>query len=220
MPPDDELARRLAHVLWLGGSPCAGKTSIADHLARLYGLRVYHFDRMERDHIARQLPGGNPKLVEFLSQTMDQRWLLPEVTAMTQRAIEAWTERFALVIEDLLAMPADGLILVEGPGLFPEPVSQLMAHPHQAIWLVSTNQFCAAVRQKRNGAWRQTSDPERALQKLIDRDASLARYVRSQAEALRLPVYSVDGSQSLDEVAAVVEQHFAPLLPKKQSIDS
>jgi replication-associated recombination protein RarA len=41
----------MPNVLWLGGSPCAGKTTIARMLAEKYGLRLYHFDRHEPDHI-------------------------------------------------------------------------------------------------------------------------------------------------------------------------
>ncbi len=45
-----ELKHRLRHVLWIGGSPDSGKTSIASELARKYGLQVYHFDRHEMEH--------------------------------------------------------------------------------------------------------------------------------------------------------------------------
>jgi hypothetical protein len=203
-------------------SPCAGKTSIADRLAQSHGLHVYHFDRTEREHIARRIAEGDSALAAFLSQSMDQRWLMRKTSVMAQSVIGFWTERFRQVLEDLLVQPKDPGIIAEGPGLFPECVFPCLSDLQQAIWLVPTDAFCTTVRQYRHSAgidgFHQTSDPERALRQLIERDGLLARYVKQRAEALYLPLYEVDGSHSLDEMTRLVEQHFAPLLPpsKKQ----
>ncbi len=207
----------LGHVLWIGGSPCAGKTSISDRLAQTYQLQVYHFDRTEREHIARRIAQGDARLTAFLSQSMDERWLKRSPEVMAQSVISFWTERFHQVLEDLLALPQAPGIITEGPGLFPECVFPCLSHPHQAIWLVPTDAFCTAIRQHRHAAgidgFQQTSDPERAVRQLIERDHLLARYVKQQTEALHLPLYEVDGNRSLDEMTRLVEQHFAPLLP-------
>jgi hypothetical protein len=207
----------LGHVLWIGGSPCAGKTSISDRLAQTYQLQVYHFDRTEREHIARRIAQGDARLTAFLSQSMDERWLKRSPEVMAQSVISFWTERFHQVLEDLLALPQAPGIIAEGPGLFPECVFPCLSHPHQAIWLVPTDAFCTAIRQHRHAAgidgFQQTSDPERAVRQLIERDHLLARYVKQQTEALHLPLYEVDGNRSLDEMTRLVEQHFAPLLP-------
>ncbi len=210
----------LGHVLWIGGSPCAGKTSISDRLAQTYHLQVYHFDRTEREHIARRIAQGDARLTAFLSQSMDERWLMRSPEVMAQSVISFWTQRFHQVLEDLLTLPQDTGIITEGPGLFPECVFPCLFDPHQAIWLVPTEAFCTAIRQHRHAAgidgFQQTSDPERALRQLIERDHLLARYVKQQTEALHLPLYEVDGNRSLDEMTTLVEQHFAPLLPPQQ----
>ncbi len=38
----------LSHVLWISGSPCAGKSSIGYTIARTHVFLDYHFDPMER----------------------------------------------------------------------------------------------------------------------------------------------------------------------------
>jgi adenylylsulfate kinase-like enzyme len=54
--PTESLTRALSHVLWLGGSVCAGKSSIARTLGAKDGLRVYHYDRHEQEHAQAILP--------------------------------------------------------------------------------------------------------------------------------------------------------------------
>jgi adenylylsulfate kinase-like enzyme len=51
-----DLKDQLAHILWMGGSPCSGKTSIADLLADQYSLVVYHVDEMFDEHQRRVRP--------------------------------------------------------------------------------------------------------------------------------------------------------------------
>jgi adenylylsulfate kinase-like enzyme len=73
--PQDDLTA-LAHVIWIGGSPCAGKTSVAQQLADRHSLQAYHFDRHEADHIKRSSPARHPALHTFLAMTLDERWVL------------------------------------------------------------------------------------------------------------------------------------------------
>ncbi len=55
-----ELRARLAHVLWIGGPPDAGKSTVAATLGWRYGVPVYHFDRHEPAHFAPFLPALSP----------------------------------------------------------------------------------------------------------------------------------------------------------------
>ena len=203
------------HVFWIGGSPCAGKTSIADALAARYQGMAYHFDRMEMNHIARSNEATNPHLMAFLAMDMAQRWLTRSPGAMARNAIASWQARFSLVLEDVRALPAHAPIFAEGPGLFPECVAPLLLHPRQAVWLVSTAPFCMAVRTQRGGSTLETSNPTLALRNIVRRDLRMARYVKRQAAARQLICYAVDGSRSLAQMTALVEQQFAPYLPAR-----
>jgi len=55
-----ELRARLAQVLWIGGPPDAGKSTVAATLGWRYGVPVYHFDRHEPAHFAPFLPALSP----------------------------------------------------------------------------------------------------------------------------------------------------------------
>jgi hypothetical protein len=152
---------------------------------------------------------------------MDERWLARSAETMAEETIAYWTREFALVVEDLLALPRENLIIAEG-NFFPGCVIPYLSHPNQAIWLVPSNEFCdqarrrkqAALseRQRRHGVYDEGSDPDERLRRLIARDQRLADYVREQAVELQLPYYQVDGARSLDQMTALVERHFDPFL--------
>ena len=56
---------QLAHILWMGGSPCSGKTSIADLLADQYRIVVYHVDEIFDEHRKRVTQEKQPNLYKW-----------------------------------------------------------------------------------------------------------------------------------------------------------
>ena len=211
----------LSHVLWIGGSPCAGKSTIGHTIARTHVFLSYFLDPMGRNHIARRLAAGDVKMAAFLKMTMNQRWLERSVEELVQEVLESWTKECQLAIEDLLAMPKEWFIIAEG-NFFPECVAPYLSNPHQAVWLVPTETFSEQIRRRRGaeqakrqeqqGVADESSDPEKRLHNLIQRDSQLANYVKQQAEKLHLSVYEVDGSRSLDDMTTLVEKHFEPYI--------
>lgn len=221
MLDQQSLVQALSRVLWIGGSPCSGKSTISHTIARIYVFLDYHADAWESNHFNRRVAAGDAEAEAFLKMSMNQRWIERSVETLTQEVIESWTRRFSLVIEDLLALPRDTFIVADG-NFFPACVAPYLSSPNQAIWLVPTDTFChqgrrarwaeQAVRQKRHGVYNEGSDPEKRQSNIIARDCQLARYVKQQAEALSLTVHEVDGSRSREAMTELVERHFEPYL--------
>ena len=209
---DRDLPDSLTHVLWIGGTPDSGKTTIAANLAERHGLEVYHFDRHEMDHFRRADPENQPALTAAHPDLMgpEERWLGSSPEDMASETIACWTERFWMTVDDLLEMPMDRTIVVEGPGLFPDCVAPLIADRAKAVWLVPCEKFkreSVARREKLKGV--PVSDLEQARENLIQRDLLMGKHVTERASDLGLTVYEVDGSKNLDEVTAFVESHLA-----------
>ncbi len=202
---------RLSHVLWIGGSPHAGKTTLSRLLAGKYDLKIYNLDwHHVREHRSR--PGGTPAGWDDLS--MDERWLLPTPGAMAERDIASWTAMFPLVVEDLLALSTNRLVVAEGPGAFPWCVERVIQSPTQAIFLLPTPDLSDAILRRRGGSAAMTSDPERARRNILARNAIIAARIAASCDELDLRHERVDGSRSLDELIALLEEHFRPHLPK------
>jgi 2-phosphoglycerate kinase len=198
-----EVRARLRHVRWIGGGSGAGKSTIARRLADRHGLRLYSTDDVMSDHVGRCTPGEAPFLHEFLAMDMDERWAnrSPETMLKTFHWFEG--EGFHLIVEDLLRLPEQPGVVVEGFRLLPHLVAPYLTRPDQAVWLLPTPDFRQTAFDSRGTLWdipRRTSDPERALANLLDRDRMFTERLRRDAERLALPMIEVDTGMTEDDL--------------------
>jgi len=216
----EDMRARLAHVLWIGGGPQAGKTTLSRLLAGKWDLKIYNLDwHAVREHAGR--PGA--AVTEFQRLSMDERWAVPSADQLLERSVTIWQDGFTLVLDDLLALPDSRSIIAEGPGAFPWCVAPLLSSGRQAIFLVPTPERREVVATRRWGSGQRERFPgiaerERALTNIRARDALLdARIVSSCAE-LGLRCERLDGSLDLDASLALVEDHFRDHLPTTPNV--
>jgi hypothetical protein len=200
----------LRHVYWIGGGSGTGKSQVAHQLAQEFGLRVYGTDEAMAGHVARMSPEESPALAAFLAMDMDERWVNRSPKEMLDTFHWFRGEGFDLIVEDLLGLPAEPPIIVEGFRLLPDLVQPLLAHPRHAVWLLPTPELRRAAFTSRGSLWtiaKRTSDPETALRNLLERDEMFTQ--RLSQETLRLGLYAlhvgIDSPQRQvrDDVAAV-----------------
>ena len=209
--PSETLADRLRHVYWLGGGSGAGKSTVARQLAVSCGMRIYSTDDAMADHVHRCKPEDCPLLTAFKAMDMDERWLnrSPEIMLETFHWFRG--EAFELIVEDLLALPADQGVIVEGHRLLPRLVKTLLADRGQAAWLIPTPAFRLAAFKSRGTLMSiagKTSDPDRALDNLLRRDEMFTDIVERDAKEQGLPVINVDGAMTVDELTSRVACQF------------
>ncbi|NAZ80705.1 hypothetical protein GTR02_02585 [Kineococcus sp. R8] len=196
----DEVRERLAHVRWIGGGSGAGKSTVTRALAQRCDLRVLDTDAAMADHARRARPDRTPALQRFLAAGPDERWLGRTPAAMLEDFPWFRGEGFGLLVEDLLALPADRPVLVEGFRLLPDLVQPLLARPGRAVWLLPTPTFRRTAFEARGGLWTvagRTSDPPRALANLLERDRLFTERLHERVRALGLAHVPVDGSRDL-----------------------
>ena len=115
-------------------------------------------------------------------------------------------EGFDLIVADLLSLPQRPGVVVEGFRLLPELV-QPLAHPGHAVWLLPTSRFRRTALEQRGSLWEiaaRTSDPDRALHNLLERDRMFTERLRADVQRLGLPAIEVDTTMSEAELAARV----------------
>ena len=205
------LRARLGHVYWIGGGSGAGKSTIARRVAARHSLRLYATNYVMPDHARRCAPGDCPQLAAFAAMDMDQRWLNRSPQTMLETFHWFRGEGFHLIIEDLLRLPTRPGVIVEGFRLLPRLVKPLLAAPGHAVWLLPTPGFRRAAFDGRGTLWeiaRKTSDPDRALGNLLERDRLFTERLYQEARRLDLRVIAVDTTITEAELAEQVAEAF------------
>ncbi len=214
------MRERLSHVLWIGGGPQAGKTTLSRLLAGKWDLKIYNLDwHAVREHDLRSRPAA----AAFSRLSIDERWAVPTVQHLVERSIAIWQEGFALVLRDLMALPRSRTIVAEGPGAFPWCVAPVIRSPTQALFLVPTRDWREVAATRRWGRGQVARlpgivDREGALANISARDEILDARIASSCAELGLRCEGVDGSRDLDASLDLLEEQFRPHLPRLPNV--
>jgi 2-phosphoglycerate kinase len=193
----------LPHVLWLGGSACAGKSTAARSLAAAFGLTLYSCDEQFEEHRRRASPERHPHFHRLMDRSPEELWA-PPVATQVRDLLLFYEDEFAMVAEDLRSLP--GPVIAEGVGLLPALVAGVLGEPHRACWLIATPEFRRRHYPRRGladllGGY---PDPRRACEDWMTRDDEIAIHLKSQATARALPVQIVDGSHTEEEIVEML----------------
>ena len=177
-------------MVWIGGAPGAGKSTIARGLARRADLPLHPVDLWTYAHLDR-LPPLRP-LAEDLAKGPDY-------------AAEAFVDvarlRLDLVVADVRERDlGDVPAVVEGPQLFPSMADSVPA----AVWLLPDAEQTRRARKERLA---RTDDPagRARLESLLARDAVLADLVRREALERGRVLIEVSAEPDWAGITAAVE---------------
>jgi len=189
----------LRHVLWIGGAPGSGKTTVATRLMRRHGLRWYGADTTTWAHRDRALQSGHAGAHRWEAMTPEERWVTATPNEMLELSLHA--ERGPMVVDDLRALPTSPLVVAEGTTLPSYAISSGLADRTRAVWLLPTPEFQRARLAERGL-------PPGPTQLYLLLGETIAR----EAAEHDVPTLGVDGSQGPDEIVAAVEERFADAL--------
>jgi hypothetical protein len=203
-------AQQLEHVLWIGGTPCSGKTSITKLLAEMYQLQVYHCDEAFEIHKLHMSATRKLRTISW-----DELWVQPLDTLVAD-VFAIYREEFQLIMADLRALPPWPPILAEGMALLPDLVAPMLASQERAVWVIPTPDF-QRERYLLRGAWvqdilQQCANPDQAFRNWMNRDIASARIIAAATVARGLRMIEVDGQQPIASITAAIEDQFRPLL--------
>lgn len=203
--------RLIDDIYWIGGSPCSGKSTVAARLAADHGLGSYCVDDHEQAHTKRAHPERQPTMYRLGTMAWDAIWSRP-VECQVEEELAYYRERFAMVMDDLTAWDGTRPLVAEGAGLLPALLKELGIGGRRAYYLVPGRDFQLEHYARR--PWvadilASCADPEDAFGRWMERDQRFGRQIARQARACGWPVQVIDGRQTVEQVGAAVERHFA-----------
>jgi hypothetical protein len=199
-------------IYWLGGSPCCGKSSVAERLSRCFGLHYYKCDDHFGRHLAVAASRGLPMSSVVARSTHEYVFMRSDAENL-RLPFDLYNEHLDLIFADISSLPRP--LLVEGCALLPERLKAAGVPPDRAHYLVPEELFFRAEYKKRTWAQdrlQETSDPARAFANWMNRDVAFARVISDMARAAGFPCTQVDGRVTCVETATAIARHFA-LLP-------
>ncbi len=199
---------------WVGGGSGAGKTTIARRVAAVSGAALCSTDDVMAEHARRLTAAEAPLLHAFREASMDDRWVTRSPAVMLESFHWFAGEGFSLITDDLAGATANGsAVIAEGFRLLPHLVVPLLADRREAVWLLPTPEFRRAAFEQRGTVWEiasKTSDPERALSNLLQRDRLFTDRLRTELDDLGLQAIDVDICDSEDDVHERVIETLLP----------
>ena len=199
----------MGHLYWLGGSPCGGKSSVAETLSAQHGINYFKIDDHIEQCLQRVTAEEQPYLDQWKISSGDERWMLP-IEILLQNAIGCYREHFQMLLPEILNLPTQPT-LIEGNPVFPDQCIQLRIPPSKALWLIATPDFLRAQYARRDWIPRVLADcknPRQAFDNWIERDVRFADWIRQECLKNGYTYHETSEQRSLDENIASVAHFF------------
>lgn len=197
------IAERLAHVRWIAGGTGAGKSTVSAMLGQRYGVPVFHGDPHEPGWIARSGP-QHPNLYALARLPPGSFWVGRTPRQAFRSTPSVHGETLAHLVEDILALPYEGPLIVDYFGMLPDHLMPFLTSPAHAVFLLPTPEFRARVMHERHAA---TGCPDILAKRLV-RDGMWDRKLRRQAARRGMKILTTDGTLPAADMAEQVAAHF------------
>lgn len=197
-------------IYYIGGSPCSGKSIVAEHLVNKYNL--YYF-KVE-DHLEEYTKKGVNKNLPFC---LKQGKTNQKETWMKDRVLQAkeemlfYKEIFPFILEDLSKIETDQDIVAEGTAFLPELIKQHKISRKKYLSITPCREFQTNHVRSRN--WFDSSVDARSkddgtLDKWLDRDCYFANEVNLACKKTGYKSIMNDSEKTMEELIDIVSKHF------------
>jgi hypothetical protein len=194
----------------LGGSPCSGKSSLAERLSSEYQFSYYKVDDHMWRHLEQADPQTQPTMAAYAAMTWDEIWSQP-VDSQVGDVFAYYSEQFPMILDDLQAYAGEGPIIMEGAAFLPGLIHSWGVAALHAVFLVPTKTFQLEYYSRRD--WVQPIldscvNPDQAFANWMERDHRFGLEIVRQAQTLGYPTITVDGLTDIEQIYQWVIEHF------------
>ena len=194
-------------VLFIGGSPCSGKSTVAERISKEYGAYYFKVDDFLDRFINIAAEKGFPTCKKSVSMTSEEIWMM-EPLIQCEDEFLIYDEISKLVFGYLDKIDAD-FIVTEGAAYTPNVMAKYRNKEY--ISIIPTPEF--QISHYRERKWvpfilEGCSDKQQAFQNWMERDILFAKQVKLECKENAVPCIVNDGFRSEDEMFRIVKERF------------
>ncbi|MCJ7694632.1 MAG: AAA family ATPase [Anaerolineaceae bacterium] len=207
---DQNIKQLFSRAYILGGTPCSGKSTLAERLSNEFAFQYYKVDDHESEHARRIDPNRHPVMIKYAQMSWDERWMRP-VSCQVEELFDYYHERFEMIVQDLENYDHESPIVLEGAAYLPDLLVSNNANPERVLFLVPSSEFQRAhysLRPWINQILKGCEDPEQAFENWMMRDQLFGKEILLQSKAGSYGTILVDGSKNIDQQYEVVKHLF------------
>lgn len=205
-----KLGNKESLIYWIGGSTCAGKSTISNILSETYGFIVYHCDEYLGKHIEKSHPQKHSNLNKVAKVSWDDI-LSMKAEDYINWTIDIFSEEFEMILEDIANLPDGKPILIEGIDLLPKLIKDQIIDTNNAIWLVADEAFYKEHQLQRREMFERIkvcANPEQALLNYMNFDLAFGKYIEDEAKRLDFKVIVIENDIHLMKNVEIISSHF------------
>jgi len=173
-------------VYYIGGSPCSGKSILAQELSDKFSLIYYKLDDHLDEYMKKAADAGSKLADWFSAASVDDVWLRDPETQCSEE-LTYYKDIFPFVMEDIRLAAQQGDVVAEGAGLLPELMREQGIPRDQYLCIVPLPEFQTQLYIQRpwiDHVLEGSSDVYLAFSNWMQRDILFAATIKAQAEQL------------------------------------
>ena len=198
----------MSQIYYIGGSPCCGKSTVAEIITQKYQFQYFKVDDYLDSYITKGAKLGKPFSSKYAKMTLDKIWLRDPVVQNFEE-LEIYREIFEFILEDLNHLDNDMSIITEGAAFLPKLMNEIAVSKSNYICVIPTNEFQYENFLQRSWVSHYLegcSNKKLAFENWMKRDYLFASSVLKDATQLDYSTLIVDGTQSVDANLIVIEK--------------
>ena len=194
-------------VLFIGGSPCSGKSTVAERISKEYGTYYFKVDDFLDKYLRLASDMGYPICKKIINMVPEEIWMR-EPLLQCEEEFLIYEEISEFIFEDIKKIDAD-FIVTEGAAYTPNVMKKYM--PMDYISIVPTPEFQISHYKERGWVTyvlEGCSDKNQAFDRWMKRDILFAKQVIKDCEENEIPCIINDGTRTEDEMFCIVKELF------------
>lgn len=200
----DNMSKR---ILFIGGSPCSGKSTAAELISKEYGAYYFKVDDHLGELIAAAAAQGKAACAGISGLSADGNWLR-EPRIQCEEEFRIYGETAPFIFDKIGEISAE-LIITEGAAYTPQVMKAYGAENYIAI--IPSPEFQISHYKQRK--WvkyvlAECSDKEKAFDNWMQRDILFAQQVKAECEKMGIPCMVNDGTKTVEELYQWVKTAF------------